>query len=257
MTHDGRMRLRLPGIATLCSAFLFLAGAPQTPQTVDYPNSRLRAVEVDDGARPLVLLHGFTSSPQDWLPFVATIRRPTGTHLIFPEGPDLQAGGRARGWWPLDLASHRDGTGLPDLSRSRPAGLAAAAARVQTLLEEIIERTGSRPADVMLGGFSQGAMVSAEIAFRSDTPLKALVLLSPTVIDEPSWRDGIPQRRGLPVFIAHGRQDEVLPFSASARLAETLRTAGLRVTWLPFDGVHEIPGPVVDALGEFLTTLDR
>ena len=109
----------------------------------------------------------------------------------------------------------------------------------------------------MLGGFSQGAMVSAEIAFRSDTPLKALILLSPTVVDEPSWRDGIPLRRGLPVFIAHGRQDEVLPFSASARLAETLRTAGLNVTWVPFDGAHDIPRPVVDALNEFLASVAR
>ena len=118
------------------------------------------------------------------------------------------------------------------------------------MLEEITARDGSRPGTCFSGGFSQGGMVSAEIAFRSDTPLKALILLSPTVIDEPSWRDGIPLRRGLPVFIAHGRQDEVLPFSASARLAETLRTAGLNVTWVPFDGAHDIPRPVVDALNE-------
>lgn len=249
--------MRLPGSAMLCCACLLLTAARQTPQTVDYPNSRLRAVEMDEGARTLVLLHGFASSPDDWLPLLATIRRPPGTHLIFPEGPDVQANGRARGWWPLDLASHRDSSGLPDLSRTRPAGLASAAARVETLLEEATTRTGSRPADVILGGFSQGAMVSAEVAFRSDTPLKALILLSPTVVDEPSWRDGIPSRRGLPVFIAHGRADDVLPFSASARLAETLRTAGLRVTWLPFDGSHEIPRSVLDALGEFLASLDR
>ena len=250
------MRFGSPGIATLCSAFMVLGAPAQAPKSVDYPNSRLRAVEVDDGARPIVLLHGFASSPQDWLPFVATIRRLPGSLLVFPEGPDAQARGRGRGWWPLDLASHRDATGLPDLSRTRPAGLASAAARVETLLAEITTRVGNLPRDVVLGGFSQGAMVSAEIAFRSDTPLKALVLLSPTVIDEPSWRDGIPLRRGLPVFIAHGRQDEVLPFSASARLAETMRTAGLRVTWVPFDGAHDIPRSVVDALSEFLTRLD-
>lgn len=250
------MPSRLRGFAILGCASLLLAAARQTPQTVDYAGSRLRAVEVDEGTRPLVLLHGFSSSPQDWLPFVTVIRRPPGVHLIFPEGPDVQADGRRRGWWPLDLASHRDGTGLPDLSRTRPAGLATAAARVSTLLEEITARTGARPAELILGGFSQGAMVSAEIAFRSDTPLKALILLSPTVVDEPSWRDGIPVRHGLPVFIAHGRQDDVLPFSSSARLAETLRTAGLRVTWLPFDGGHEIPRTVVDALSEFLAGLD-
>jgi phospholipase/carboxylesterase len=251
------MRSCLSGVAILCCVSLVLAGAAQAPQIVDYPNARLRAVELDAGDRPLVLLHGFASSPQDWLPLVGAIRRPPATHLIFPEAPNAQANGTGRGWWPLDLASHRDGTGLPDLSRTRPTGLAAAAARVQILLEEITARIGNRPGDVAVGGFSQGAMVSAEIAFRSDTPLRALILLSPTVVDEASWRDGIPVRRGLPVFIAHGRQDEVLPFSSSARLAETLRTAGLDVTWVPFDGAHEIPRPVADALGEFLTHLDR
>jgi phospholipase/carboxylesterase len=251
------MRLRLLGIITFCLAFLVLAGSAQTARTVEYPNSHLRALEVDEGPRPLVLLHGYASSPQQWLPFVATIRRSPDTRLIFPEGPDVRPDGRGRGWWPLDLASHRDSTGLPDLSRTRPTGLSAAATRVQTLLAEITSRDGSRPEDLLLGGFSQGGMVSAEIAFRSDTPLKALILLSPTVIDEPSWRDGIPLRRGLPVFIAHGRQDEVLPFSTSARLAETLRTAGLKVTWVPFDGPHDIPRSVVDALNDFLAAVDR
>ena len=73
------MRLRIPGIVTLCCAAPVLAGAGQTAQTVEYPNSRLRALEVDEGTRPLVLLHGFASSPQEWMPFVATIRRPPAT----------------------------------------------------------------------------------------------------------------------------------------------------------------------------------
>lgn len=251
------MRLRLLGIACFSCLSMVLAGSGPPPRTVEYPEARLRALEVDEGARPLVLLHGYGSAPQQWLPFVGTIRRSPAIRLIFPEGPDVGADGRGRGWWPLDLASHRDSTGLPDLSRTRPPGLAAAAARVETLLGEITTRLGSRPGDLLLGGFSQGGMVSAEIAFRSDTPLKALILLSPTVVDEPSWRDGIPLRRGLPVFVAHGREDEVLPFSATARLAETLRTAGLSVTWVPFDGGHEIPVPVVTALNEFLANIDR
>jgi phospholipase/carboxylesterase len=250
------MRLRYLGIAILGSAFLVLAGTAQSARTVEYSNSHLRTLEVDDGSRPLVLLHGYGASPEQWLPYVSTIRRSPDTRLIFPEGPDVRRGG-GRGWWPLDLASHRDSTGLPDLTRTRPAGLATAATRVQTLLEEIAAGAGSRPDDLLLGGFSQGGMVSAEIAFRSDTPLKALILLSPTVVDEPSWRDGIPLRRGLPVFIAHGRRDEVLPFSTSARLAETLRTAGLAVTWVPFDGGHDMPRPVIDALNEFLAAVDR
>ena len=63
----------------------------------------------------------------------------------------------------------------------------------------------------MLGGFSQGAMVASEVAFRSDTPLAGLILLSGTTVDEASWRAHYASRRGLPVFVAHGRRDGVWP----------------------------------------------
>lgn len=251
------MPLRSFGVASvLCS--LVVIGAPaQAPVPLDNPASGLRTWEVGDGTRPLVLLHGYASAPQQWLQFVASIEPGARRRLVFPEGPDIRPDGRGRGWWPLDLSSHVDATGLPDLSRTRPPGLAIASTRVRALLDEVTTRVGGTPSDLILGGFSQGGMVSAEIAFRTDTPLEALILLSPTVVDEASWRDGIPLRRGLPVFLAHGRQDDILPFAASARLAETLRTAGLKVTWVPFDGSHEMPAAVITALNAFLATLDR
>ncbi|HTV02280.1 MAG TPA: alpha/beta fold hydrolase [Luteitalea sp.] len=216
-----------------------------------------RSIEVGTGARSLVLLHGFSSSPQEWMPFTATIRLPAGRRFVFPEGPDAGVNGRGRAWWALDLASHVGSDGLPDLSATRPEGLEPAARSVRALLRDYRRRDGDGGRDVVLGGFSQGAMVSAEIAFRSDERLQALVLLSPTIVDEPSWRDGIAARTGLPVFIAHGRTDRILPFGASSRLARTLADAGLKVTWVPFDGGHEIPAEVVTALNAFLETHAR
>ena len=100
-------------------------------------------------------------------------------------------------------------------------------------------------------------MVSAEIAFRSDTPLKALVLLSPTVIDEASWRDGIPLGG---VFRSSSRTAGKTTSCPSPRRRASRRpsaTAGLTVTWVPFDGSHEMPAPVITALNEFLATVDR
>jgi phospholipase/carboxylesterase len=57
------------------------------------------------------------------------------------------------------------------------------------------------------------------------------------------------------VFISHGRRDDILPFAAADRLQQTLRQAGLRVTWYPFEGGHEIPAEVVTGLNQFLATL--
>ena len=109
----------------------------------------------------------------------------------------------------------------------------------------------------VLGGFSQGAIVSCEVAFGSDVPLAALVLLSGTPVDTTGWRNQMSRRKGLPVFMAHGRKDDILPFDLAERLRADLVAAGLDVTFVPFDGGHEIPGEVVVALGEFLKRLKR
>lgn len=225
--------------------------------------SQLSTWEVGTGKTPVILIHGYASSPQEWLPYSHTIQVAPGRRFVFPRGPEMTtppdgpAGGRA--WWRLDLASYRTRGGesvLSDLSRSRPEGLGRAAKGVQLLFADLYDRLGYRREELILGGFSQGAMVASELAFRSSEPLQALVLLSGTPVDEESWRQGMRFRRGLPVFIAHGRQDDVLPFRGAERLQQTMRESGLRVTWLPFNGGHETPAEVVTALNQFLVGLD-
>jgi phospholipase/carboxylesterase len=98
-------------------------------------------------------------------------------------------------------------------------------------------------------------MVASEVAFRSKVPLSALILLSATLVDEPSWEDHFRERQNLPVFLAHGRSDTVLPFEIAERFRQKLEAAGIPVTWVPFDGGHGIPAAVVVALNEFIGRL--
>jgi phospholipase/carboxylesterase len=241
-------------IAALAAA-LVLQAAP-APRLVEHPGSRLRTWEVGDGATPFVLIHGYGSTPQEWLPFTATIVLPADNRFVFPEAPetttppDGPAGGRA--WWRIDLAKYRRASDqLPDLSAYNPPQLAASAARIRRLLHELAPERGAAPTHA-IGGFSQGAMIAAEIAFASDEPIDTLVLLSPTLVDESRWRTAMAKRRGLKVFVSHGRQDVILPFDVTERMQREMRDAGMVVTWLPFDGGHETPAEVVTALNGFL-----
>lgn len=242
--------LRAVGVVALA------AGVGAT--TVVNRESGIRTLEVGSGRAPLVLLHGYGSAPQEWLPFTQTIRVSTHTRFVFPEAPgvtvppDGPEGGRA--WWRLDLASYRRrGESIPDLSDAHPAGLDQAAGTMRILLREVRRRLNSD--DAILGGFSQGAMIAADIAFRTDEPLAALVILSGTLVDEQAWVAGMPRRKNLPVFIAHGRSDPVLKFDVAARLEQHMRRSGLQVTWVPFDGGHELPVKVVTALNGFLARI--
>lgn len=211
------------------------------------------------GPPNFVLLHGYGSAAEHWLPYTQTISFPPTGQFLFPQGPETVArkdglvDGRA--WWALDLAAHRRAGMLGvDLTNEDPAGLERAA----KLVRRSLAREGNSQAHpFVLGGFSQGAMVACEVAFSSDQPLAALVILSGTPLDLAGWRLGMATRKGLPVFMSHGRADNILPYDLAERLRADLVAAGLAVTFVPFDGGHEIPEEVVTALGAFLARVGR
>ena len=197
------------------------------------------------GPPNIVLLHGYGSNSADWLQFVKTIQIPDNARFIFPNGP-WRGLDDARGWWWLNIERYvPKGQRFPDFSVANPGGIKVASQLVRSFLEDV-------PGPIVLGGFSQGAMLSGEIAFQTEQPLAGLVLLGGTTVNEAAWVERFPGRRSLPIFIAHGRQDGVLPFAIADRFRTKLQAAGMDVTWVPFDGGHEIPAGIVRELNAFL-----
>jgi phospholipase/carboxylesterase len=209
------------------------------------------------GPPNFMLLHGYGSAAEHWLPYTQTIPFPPQGQFLFPQAPETVArpdgllDGHA--WWNLNLAAHRRiGRLGVDLTNEDPQGLEQAA----KLVRKSLAREGnSKVHPFVLGGFSQGAMVACEVAFSSDEPLAALVILSGTPLDRAGWRPRMAMRRGMPVFMSHGHVDEILPFDLAERLREDIVAAGMELTFIPFDGGHEIPEEVVRALGEFLARI--
>jgi len=210
------------------------------------------------GAGPLVvLLHGFGAPGDDLVPLARALRAPAGTRFAFPVGPvalpsPLPVLPPGRAWWMIDVAALEEAIASGrerDLSGSAPDGLAEARARLDGCLDGLVERLA--PPRLVLGGFSQGAMLACDAALRSERALDGLALLSGTLLAEAEWRAGAAGRAGLPVFQSHGRRDPLLPFRQAERLRDLLGAAGLPVTWVPFDGAHEIPPVVLNGLQRF------
>lgn len=227
-----------------------------TPQDLRYIPVTLPDESLRDDVT-VVLLHGFGASAQDLVPLAREIGR--FRNWIFPGAPcPIEAMGMTYGqaWFPRDSKSMEMalyGRYFNELRTMEPPGLTESAREIMHLLDS----RGIDPASVVLGGFSQGTMVSAEyvrLCLETGRALpRALLFMSGALIAEEWWKRVSSDAPELPpVFQSHGRNDAVLPFGDGAALAETLQTVGFDVRFMEFSGGHEIPLPVVRGIDQFL-----
>jgi phospholipase/carboxylesterase len=220
------------------------------------------------GDGPLVvLLHGFGAPGTDLVQLGQYIAAPKGTRFAFPAAPlslNDFGGGQdfglmdSRAWWMIDmerlqrrLMGSRNGD-FSALTNDVPEGLTEARQQLLEALAEMLRELAVPAGQLVLGGFSQGAMLSLDVTLRSALPLAGLLLMSGTLICAPEWQPLMPARRGLPVLQTHGRQDMLLPYSIAEDLRDHLQAAKLAVEFLPFSGGHEIPPGVLRAASVFL-----
>ncbi|MBB02135.1 MAG: phospholipase [Planctomyces sp.] len=173
--------------------------------------------------------------------------------FVFPEAPtSLEAegipGGRA--WWPINMAKLQQilqTRELEKLTKAEPPGMADMRKQFIAFLDEYRERYGVAIKDCILGGFSQGAMLTTEVTMHLPETPAGLCLYSGTLLVSEQWQELAKQKAGLPVFQSHGTVDPVLPFEAAEQLRDLLENAGLDVTFFPFPGPHTIPMPALSA----------
>jgi len=205
----------------------------------------------------VVLLHGFGAPGDDLVSLYRVLETPPGTRFVFPEAPlSLMGGlGDSRAWWMIDVDAVERAiqSGEPrDMSADVPDGLAEARALVIEMLDALGPTLHVPEGQLVLGGFSQGAMLALDVALHDPRPLAGVVLMSGTLLAAEEWVVRMPDRAGLPVLQSHGERDLLLPYSAAETLRDHLGEAGLHVEWVPHRGGHEIPNPVVSALDTFL-----
>mgnify|MGYP001171287220 FL=1 len=180
----------------------------------------------------LVLLHGFGAPGDDLVALGDYVEVPAGTRFVFPEAPiSIPMGfGDSRAWWMIDMAriqADRAMGKIRDLSGEVPRGMPEARERMRLFLGELHKKFGAEPSRTLLGGFSQGAMLSCDALLHSQQPYAGLVQLSGTLVAKQEWGPLLAKRRGLPVFQSHGTQDPILAYVMAERLRDEFALAGL------------------------------
>lgn len=199
-----------------------------------------------DAATVVVVLHGREMSGSDLAPFAHSLGVPA--YFVFPDAPLPCA--RGHSWWPVDSEARlrRLSQGPMDLSAMDPPDRAEARKRLETLLSQF------GPRRRVLVGFSQGGMLAMDYVLHGGH-VDGLALLSSTRIAFAEWEPRLSRLGGISVLVSHGRLDSELSFAAGEGLRDAAVAGGADVTWLPFDGGHEIPLVVWRGLRQFLRKL--
>jgi phospholipase/carboxylesterase len=206
----------------------------------------------------VVLLHGFGAPGTDLVGIARAVDVTRETRFVFPAAPMRLPPmfGEGRAWWMIDLAALDRAIArgeLRNLANEDPAELPAARAKVTAMLDAVTDRLAPPPGALVLGGFSQGAMLACDVALSEPArPLAGLVLFSGTLLAEARWRTLFGARAGLRVLQSHGHADPLLPFEMAERLRDGLVEGGASVEFLAFPGGHDIPRPVLARLGAFV-----
>ena len=156
----------------------------------------------------------------------------------------------------LDLANAERALaeGPKSYTNEVPAGMEEATDAVVAMLAELQQELRVPDQQLVVGGFSQGSMVACNATFTRDLSPRGLVLLSGTPVNLAGWAEGM-RRDGPAVFQSHGQQDPLLSFPAAEQLRDAMTQHEMSVQWVPFRGGHELPLPVLEGLGRFLTEL--
>lgn len=198
----------------------------------------LQTVELNPEASPVAVviwLHGLGADGHDFEPIVPQLALPPDlpVRFVFPHAPEMAVtafgGQRARAWFDFGL------DGGADLS-----GLKRSVSQVRDLIQNEID-SGVQPQQILLAGFSQGGVLAFQVGLNYPKPLAGILALSTFLVGEESLGSVEAKANAdVPIFMAHGQQDEVLPMALGKAALASLQGAGYAVKWHDYPMGHEV-----------------
>jgi phospholipase/carboxylesterase len=178
----------------------------------------------------LILHHGRGTDAYDLLPLADALDPQRRLHVVSPQAPLRLPPSPGYHWYGVRQV------GYPD-----PDTFHASRARLGALHDELWERTTLTPERTVLGGFSMGTVMSYALGLSGDRPRPAGILAFSGFIPKvDGWEPDLAGRTGMPVLIAHGRNDPVIDVEFARRARQLLEGAGLDIDYRESDAPHII-----------------
>jgi phospholipase/carboxylesterase len=201
----------------------------------------LEAIEIETAASPtcsIIWMHGLGADGHDFVDIVPELGLPArpGIRFVFPHAPmrpvTINAGYVMRAWYDI-----RDDGGT---RREDPAGVRASQKSIEALLER--ENARGVPArSIVLAGFSQGGAMALHTALRYGERLAGIMALSCSLpLADTLGAEASPANRDVPIFMAHGTHDPMIPMARAMRAREVLSGLGYRLEWHEYAMPHSV-----------------
>jgi phospholipase/carboxylesterase len=213
----------------------------------------------DSGSDPrysMVWLHGLGASGDDFVPVAQALRLPHAVRHLFPHAPErpvtINGGYVMPAWYDIYEIDpdtwHRTG----GASRQDAAGIRASQHAIDALIGREIAR-GIAPSQIFLAGFSQGGAIALQCGLRRGQSLGGILALSTYLpLADTLAAEAPPAGLDTPLFMAHGRQDPVVPYALGSHAAGQLREAGCAVDWHDYDMPHSVCMEEIDDIAHWL-----
>jgi phospholipase/carboxylesterase len=216
-------------------------------------SDQLESIEIETGPSPkaaIIWMHGLGADGHDFEPIVPELGMPSApaARFVFPHAPvqavTINGGARMRAWYDVT------GDGRQDA-----AGIRASQARVEALIARERSR-GIAPGAIVLAGFSQGGAIALHTGLRHTERLGGILALS-TYLPLPDTveKEASQANRDLPIFMAHGTEDPVIPLSWAGRSRDHLASLGYAVEWHEYPMPHSVCAEEIAGVGGWLRRL--
>ncbi len=213
----------------------------------------LETVEIATGDNPaasIIWMHGLGADGNDFVPIVRELDL-TGLpaiRFVFPHAETMPVtinnGYVMRAWYDI--------LGMDLVRREDEAGLRASQARIEQLIAREVAR-GIAPERIVLAGFSQGCAMTLQTGLRHPQKLAGLMCLSgylPLADKIGTERSAANQQ--TPIFMAHGRGDNVVLINRAEASRELLSSLGYAIEWHEYMMPHSVCEEEIDDIGDWL-----
>lgn len=209
----------------------------------------LEFIELQTGPHPdaaIIWLHGLGADGHDFESIVPELNLPENLHVrfIFPHAPKrpvtVNGGYVMRAWYDIVGPAALSAGSSSQLMGEDEEGIRSSSKQIFELIENE-KKKGIIPTRMILAGFSQGGAMTLFSGLRYPQKLAGLMVLSAYLpLAELLTAEMSEANSKTSVFMAHGRQDNVVPFEGARISKEFLIKRGIPVEWHEYAMPHSL-----------------